>query len=137
MAVIAECLSLQSVLGMHFSRRDLLCGHLSHDGVLHGDLNEKNVLTRPPVKEGRAEDGGDRAGDEVYAVLDWGDVHGGPRVLDLAVLLAYVLIAPTGSRSAEENAGLALSAYLRHVPEEREHVPLLRVRNLRMQVLGQ
>lgn len=95
-------------------------------GVLHGDLNEKNVLTRPPVKEGSAEDEGDRAGDDVYAVLDWGDVHGGPRVLDLAILLAYVLIAPTGSRSAEENVGLALSAYLRHVPEEREHVPLLR-----------
>ncbi|XP_077541211.1 hydroxylysine kinase-like [Haemaphysalis longicornis] len=95
-------------------------------GVLHGDLNEKNVLTCPHVKEGSAEDEGDQAGDEVYAVLDWGGVYGGPRVLDLAVLLAYVLIAPTGSRSAEENVGLALSAYLGHVPEEREHVPLLR-----------
>lgn len=96
--------------------------------VLHGDLNEKNVLTRPPpVKEGGAEDESEPAGDEVYAVLDWGDVHGGPRVLDLAVLLAYVLIAPEGSsRSAEDNVALALSAYLRHVPEERQHVPLLR-----------
>lgn len=95
-------------------------------GVLHGDLNEKNVLTRPPVTEASAQNEGDQAGDEVYAVLDWGDVHGGPRVLDLAVLLAYVLIAPPGSRSPEENVALALAAYLRHVPEEKEHLSLLR-----------
>ncbi|KAH7938189.1 hypothetical protein HPB49_021419 [Dermacentor silvarum] len=87
-------------------------------GVLHGDLNENNVLTRPKG-DGIEND------EEVYAVLDWGDVHGGPRVLDLAVLLAYVFMAP-GGRSPEENAGLALSGYLRHVPDEVSTMPLLR-----------
>ncbi|KAK8777269.1 hypothetical protein V5799_029385 [Amblyomma americanum] len=90
-------------------------------GVLHGDLNEKNVLTRPEENCG---DGG----DEVYAVLDWGDVHGGPRVLDLAVMLTYVLIAPAGRRSPEESVGLAIAGYLHHLPEERVcSVSLLKV----------
>lgn len=88
--------------------------------VLHGDLNENNVLTRP-----KGDGSGIENDEEVYAVLDWGDVHGGPRVLDLAVLLAYVLMAP-GGRSPEENAGLALSGYLRHVPDEASTMPLLR-----------
>ncbi|XP_054922967.1 hydroxylysine kinase isoform X2 [Dermacentor andersoni] len=88
--------------------------------VLHGDLNENNVLTRP-----KGDDSGSERDEEVYGVLDWGDVHGGPRVLDLAVLLAYVFLAP-GDRSPEENAGLALSGYLRHVPGEAATMPLLK-----------
>lgn len=88
--------------------------------VLHGDLNENNVLTRP-------KGGSDGDDDEVYGVLDWGDVHGGARVLDVAVLLTYVLMAPSSSdRSPEENAGLALAGYLRHVPDETATMPLLK-----------
>ncbi|XP_070394352.1 hydroxylysine kinase [Dermacentor albipictus] len=91
--------------------------------VLHGDLNENNVLTRP-----KGDDSGSESDEEVYGVLDWGDVHGGPRVLDLAVLLAYVFLAP-GDRSPEENAGLALSGYLRHMPGEAATMPLLKLKS--------
>lgn len=95
-------------------------------GILHGDLNEKNVLTRPVGNCGGADGEQGCGGDEVYAVLDWGDVHGGPRVLDLAVMLAYVLIAPVGRRSPDESVGLAIAGYLRHLPEERGSVSLLK-----------
>ncbi|KAL1437719.1 hypothetical protein MTO96_048674 [Rhipicephalus appendiculatus] len=89
--------------------------------VLHGDLNENNVLTCPKSDNENNED------DEVYGVLDWGDVHGGARVMDLAVLLTYVLMAPSsGDRSPEENAGLALAGYLQHVPDETTTMPLLK-----------
>ncbi|CAN7944788.1 unnamed protein product, partial [Ixodes hexagonus] len=74
--------------------------------ILHGDLNEKNVLTG-------------QDDDQVRAVLDWGDVHGGPRLFDVAVLLAYVLIAPTADRSPWQNVGLALAGYLQHSELER------------------
>ncbi|KAL3183364.1 hypothetical protein MRX96_000329 [Rhipicephalus microplus] len=88
--------------------------------VLHGDLNENNVLTSPMG-------GNENEDDEVYGVLDWGDVHGGARVMDLAVLLTYVLMAPSSlDRSSEENAGLALTGYLQHVPDEAANLPLLK-----------
>lgn len=84
-------------------------------GILHGDLNEQNVLTGP-------ED------DEVRAILDWGDVHGGPRLFDVAVMLTYVLIAPTADRSPWHNVALALAGYLEHSELERRDVALLKVR---------
>lgn len=83
-------------------------------GILHGDLNEKNVLTN-------------QADDQVYAVLDWGDVHVGPRILDLAVMLAYVLIAPSPDGCPLKNVGLALATYLEHVPAERHSLLTLKV----------
>lgn len=82
--------------------------------ILHGDLNEQNVLTGP-------ED------DEVRAILDWGDVHGGPRLFDVAVMLTYVLIAPTADRSPWHNVALALAGYLEHSELERRDVALLKV----------
>lgn len=82
--------------------------------VLHGDLNEKNVLTG-------------QEDDQVRAILDWGDVHGGPRLFDVAVMLTYVLIAPTTDRSPWQNVALALAGYLDHSELELRDVAILKM----------
>ncbi|XP_064489314.1 hydroxylysine kinase-like [Ornithodoros turicata] len=75
-------------------------------GILHGDLNEQNIL----VRTGRGDED-----TEVYAVLDWGDVQWGPRVLDVAVMLTYVVLAPTASRHCYENVAHAMTGYMQHM----------------------
>jgi Ser/Thr protein kinase RdoA (MazF antagonist) len=56
-------------------------GHLIDlpSGVIHGDLNDHNVLVSPPAREGR----------QVSGILDFGDLVFGPFVADLAVAAAY------------------------------------------------
>lgn len=48
-------------------------------GVIHGDVNDHNVLVSPPAMEGR----------QVSGILDFGDVIFGPLVADLAIAAAY------------------------------------------------
>jgi Ser/Thr protein kinase RdoA (MazF antagonist) len=56
------------------------CGHLADlpSGVIHGDMNDHNVLVSPPTKEGR----------RVSGILDFHLVFG-PLVADLAIAAAY------------------------------------------------
>ncbi|XP_022664393.1 hydroxylysine kinase-like isoform X2 [Varroa jacobsoni] len=71
--------------------------------LIHGDLNERNVLTN--------------AAGEVYAVLDFGDCHGGPRAWDLALVLAYLsLMLPDIQRDLVNYLGDAISGYAKHMP---------------------
>lgn len=54
--------------------------------LVHGDLNDHNVLVSPPDPE-RAP-----AGRHVTGVVDFGDVHEAPAVHDLAVAAAYAVL---------------------------------------------
>jgi Ser/Thr protein kinase RdoA (MazF antagonist) len=56
-------------------------GHLADlpSGVIHGDLNDHNVLVSPPAREGR----------QVSGIVDFGDLVFGPLVADLAIAAAY------------------------------------------------
>ncbi|CEM16627.1 unnamed protein product [Vitrella brassicaformis CCMP3155] len=54
-------------------------------GVLHGDLNDRNILVDYRW-EGRAGEG-----THSVAVIDYGDVSCGPRVSDLAIAMSYVM----------------------------------------------
>ncbi|XP_003739126.1 hydroxylysine kinase [Galendromus occidentalis] len=71
--------------------------------IIHGDLNEQNVLVN---------DSG-----EVYAALDFGDCHGGPAVWDLAVVLAYIgSVVKDLDQDLLGHCGQALLGYYRHFP---------------------
>lgn len=72
--------------------------------LLHGDLNERNVLVN--------------SFGEVYAVLDFGDCQGGPMIWDVAVVMAYVCLALEDvERDLLELTGQALAGYCKHMPQ--------------------
>ncbi|OQR68728.1 aminoglycoside phosphotransferase domain-containing protein 1-like [Tropilaelaps mercedesae] len=72
--------------------------------LLHGDMNERNILIN--------------SAGEVYAVLDFADAQGGPRVWDLALVLAYLsLILPDTERDLVPYFGQAIAGYAQYMPD--------------------
>ncbi|XP_018494618.2 hydroxylysine kinase [Galendromus occidentalis] len=86
--------------------------------LLHGDLNERNVLVN--------------SSGEVYAVLDFGDCQGGPFIWDVALVIAYVCLALEDvKRDLLEYTGQALAGYCQHMPQIiQEHGSIRALRTL-------
>ncbi|UXI18988.1 hypothetical protein NH340_JMT04931 [Sarcoptes scabiei] len=71
-----------------FSRPKPCCLNADSNRIycyLHGDLNEQNIIVQQDVN-----DGGKR--NRIYGLIDFGDIFFGPRMFDLAIFLAYVML---------------------------------------------
>jgi 4-aminobutyrate aminotransferase-like enzyme/Ser/Thr protein kinase RdoA (MazF antagonist) len=80
--------------------------------LIHGDVNDHNVLVSGPLDAPR----------HVTGLLDFGDAHRAPAVFDLAVALAYIMLDmpdPVGA------AALVVAGYHRARPLEEQEVDLL------------
>ncbi len=83
----------------------LAAGRLE-EGVLHGDVNEQNVLV-------------DEKGGGVRGIIDFGDCSRGPLVFDVAIAIMYMMIlwGGGGDKAARDRSlsagGHVLAGYLR------------------------
>ena len=78
---------------------------------LHGDFNEQNIL----VKDG-----------SISGIIDFGDIYYGPRIFDLAICIAYVMLVDMSDLDPVLDAPrYVLEGFIKHVPLcERELVSI-------------
>ena len=81
-------------------------------GVIHGDANDHNVVVGPPRSSPR----------EVTGLLDFGDMHHGIVVAEVAVAAAYSLLGQEDELAA---AAAVVSGYHAAHPLEEEEIALL------------
>lgn len=81
-------------------------------GVIHGDANDCNVL----VQAGRGES------PEVVGLIDFGDIHHGPLVCDLAVAATYAMLGAPDPLAA---AALVVAGYHQVLPLSESEIALI------------
>ncbi|XP_075217058.1 hydroxylysine kinase [Lycorma delicatula] len=64
--------------------------NILHSGLIHGDLNEQNILVEKYSDCLSDED--DKKGYKVCAILDYGDTHVSAYILELATMMCYMLL---------------------------------------------
>lgn len=83
-------------------------------GFIHGDFNEQNILVEEKFQK-----------LSVQGVIDFGDVHYGPLLFDLAILVTYIMLLDTTVDPIREAPNFALRGYARLIPITKRDVELL------------
>ena len=85
--------SIEQIL-IEFERKVLQQKHRFAHSIIHGDINEQNLVIQQANDENDCLQGDCRKSDwkTRYALIDFGDVHYAPTIFDLALFCTYALI---------------------------------------------
>lgn len=96
-----------------FEDRIIAVSNKLNKGMIHGDVNEQNIVVENINGEWK-----------IKAILDFGDAHYGCYLYELAIAITYmILVAKT-----LDVGGYVLAGFLRHMEISEQEFPLLKVR---------
>lgn len=102
-----------------FAKRVVALSHNFERGLLHGDINEQNILVKKMNGEWK-----------ISAILDFGDSHYGCYLYELALALTYMMLVS----NSLEVPGYVLAGYLTHMNISEEEYSLLKVTQLYLKI---
>lgn len=88
-------------------------------GYLHGDFNEQNIIVHQCEKEDQPNS------LEIYGLIDFGDICYGPRIFDIAILLAYIMLLDTEMDSIQLAPKFVLQGYNKLIPLSKKDIEMI------------
>lgn len=90
-------------------------------GYLHGDFNEQNII----VRQCNSMDEHGTNSWEIFGLIDFGDICYGPRIYDIAILLAYIMLLNTEMDPIRLAPKFVLQGYNKLIPLSRKDIELI------------